>query len=128
MRELDRGSTLCKDASFDAVPLGHPIMDRHIQGNATNGAVIKFSEAAQKGVARVISTANPKVFHVAFNSKNEWMLTLHHATNATNPERDRQHFLMFVKAAPDVPLPHCTYYWSFESNSIKPLDNDAKSR
>lgn len=129
LRELHRGSILCNDASFDATSSGLPVMDRHIQGNATDGAVLKFAEAAQEGIANTTSTANPRVFHIPFNSKNKWMLTLHKSIDApTGLNIHTQQFLMFVKGAPDVLLPRCSSYWSCESNSIKPLDNDAKSR
>lgn len=129
LKELHRGSILCNDANFEATSSELPVMDRHIQGNATDGAVLKFAEAAQEGVAKTTSAANPRVFHVPFNSKNKWMLTLHKATDAPSTSNtDRQQFLMFVKGAPDVLLPRCTSYWSCESNSIKPLNDDAKSR
>jgi sodium/potassium-transporting ATPase subunit alpha len=129
LKELHRASILCNDASFDATSMELPVMDRQIQGNATDGAVLKFAEAAQEGIVKEISNLNPRVFHIPFNSKNKWMLTLHKTTEpSTNLDAAKQRFMMFVKGAPDVLLPSCTSYWSYESNCIKPLDNDGKNR
>jgi sodium/potassium-transporting ATPase subunit alpha len=109
--ELHRASILCNDASFDALSKERPVMDREIQGNATDGAVLKFAKAAQTGIASTISNANPRVFHIPFNSKNKWMLSLHkNADGFTSSNAAKQQYLMFVKGAPDVLLPRCTVH------------------
>lgn len=127
LKELHRASILCNDASFDALSMERPVMDREIQGNATDGAVLKFAEAAQEGISNKISHANPRAFHIPFNSKNKWMLTLHKALDESTSS-DKQRFLMFVKGAPDVLFPRCTSYWSCESNGIMPLESAARAR
>ncbi len=129
LKNLQSASVLCNDATFDVATLDLPVMDRQIQGNATDGAVLKFAEKSQEEIGKVAAELHPRVFHIPFNSKNKWMLTLHKNSHpSTQPEPSQQEFLMFVKGAPDVLLSRCTSYWSYENNSIMPLDNDAKDR
>ncbi|KFY88371.1 hypothetical protein V500_06370 [Pseudogymnoascus sp. VKM F-4518 (FW-2643)] len=118
LKELHRASVLCNDATFDPLTKNQPVMDRAIQGNATDGAVLKFAEAARTGCSESINDENPRVFQIPFNSKSKWMLTLH----KTEPKGAESQFLMLIKGAPDVLRPHCTSYWSYESKSIKPFD------
>ncbi|EON67490.1 Na+/K+-exchanging ATPase alpha subunit [Coniosporium apollinis CBS 100218] len=126
---LHRASVLCNDASFDVLSMDRPIMNREIQGNATDGAVLKFAEATQEGIGRKIRDAHPRVFQIPFNSKNKWMLTLHKATEDTSRSAaDKPRFLMLIKGAPDVLLPHCNTYWSCQTNTIEPLVFAAKAQ
>ncbi|KAH8819371.1 putative Na/K ATPase alpha 1 subunit [Xylogone sp. PMI_703] len=127
--ELHQASILCNDANFDALSIGCAVMDRDIQGNATDGAILKFAAAAQDGVDVLIKDQHPTVFQIPFNSKNKWMLTLHkHNDMSTGHLSEKMQFLMLVKGAPDVLLPSCTTYWSFEHNTVMDLNHEAKAR
>ncbi|KAJ9647723.1 hypothetical protein H2199_001497 [Coniosporium tulheliwenetii] len=129
LNELHRASVLCNDASFDVLSMDRPVMDREAQGNATDGAVLKFAEGVRKGLRQKINDAHPRAFQIPFNSKNKWMLTLHKATEETTElAAEKSRFLMLVKGAPDVLLPRCTSYWSYESDSIVPLVFAAKAQ
>lgn len=129
LNELHQASILCSDASFDVLSMDRPVMSRDIQGNATDGTVLKYAVAAQEGSSRTINDAHPKVFHIPFNFKNKWMLTLHKTTNdSTRSSPCKPCFLMLVKGAPDVLEPRCANYWSYESNSIKTLNFTAKAQ
>ncbi|KAF8860209.1 putative Na/K ATPase alpha 1 subunit [Acephala macrosclerotiorum] len=129
LKELLHASTLCNDASFDALSLDRPVMDRESQGNATDGAVLKFVESAHGRNSDAIHTASPRAFHIPFNSKNKWMLTLHRTSvGAANSGSDKPQLLMLVKGAPDVLLPRCQSYWSWESNTVLPLDSAARAK
>jgi sodium/potassium-transporting ATPase subunit alpha len=75
--DLHRAAVLCNDASFDVLSMELPVLDREIQGNATDGATLKFAEAAREGLGIAIRDAHPRLFQIPFNSKNKWMLTLH---------------------------------------------------
>lgn len=119
LEEIHRASILCNDASFDPLTLDRPVMDRDTQGNATDGAALKFAESAREGFARTTNDAHPRAFQIPFNSKSKWMLTLHGSD---------KNFLMLVKGAPDVLQPRCTSYWSYESNSVKPFDLAARAQ
>jgi sodium/potassium-transporting ATPase subunit alpha len=106
-------------------------MERDIQGNATDGATLKFAELAKKGMGSSITDANPRVFQIPFNSKNKWMLTLHktNSDNATGESAgETSRFLILVKGAPDVLRPYCKSFWSYTSNTIQPFDDDAQAR
>ncbi|KAJ9663799.1 hypothetical protein H2201_005520 [Coniosporium apollinis] len=129
LNELHRASVLCNDASFDVLSMDRPVMDREVKGNATDGAVLKFAEGVRKGLRQKINDAHPRAFQIPFNSKNKWMLTLHKATEETTElAAEKSRFLMLVKGAPDVLLPRCTSYWSYESDSIVPLVFAAKAQ
>ncbi|RDL39931.1 Uncharacterized protein BP5553_04271 [Venustampulla echinocandica] len=123
LEELFRASILCNDAAFDPLTIGLPVMARDTQGNATDGATLKFGTAALEGLDRKGANGDtlPRAFQIPFNSKSKWMLTLHKIGSNTS----KPHFLMLVKGAPDVLLPNCTTYWSYSSNSIKALDHPA---
>lgn len=71
LNELHRASVLCNDASFDVLSMDRPVMDREVQGNAADDAVLKFAEASQEGLARKIYDAHPRTFQIPFNSKNK---------------------------------------------------------
>lgn len=45
--ELHHTSALCNNAKFDVLSIDRPVMDRDVQDNASNGALLKFAEAAQ---------------------------------------------------------------------------------
>jgi magnesium-transporting ATPase (P-type) len=77
-------------------------MDRDIQGNATDGATLKFVELAREGLGSTINDVYPRVFQITFNSKNKWMLTLHKsggsaAAPAVESAGDSLEFLMLVR-------------------------------
>lgn len=123
LEKLHRAAALCNDAMFDPLTLDAPVMQREVQGNATDGAVLKFAEAAKPNSIAQLTDNHPRDFQVAFNSKNKWMLTMHEDKNALNevPTYD-----MLVKGAPDILIQKCTSYWSAKSGEIKPLDVAAK--
>ncbi|KAK6529144.1 hypothetical protein TWF694_004356 [Orbilia ellipsospora] len=121
--KLNLAAHLCNDATFDPVTKDLPIEDRKIQGNATDGAVLRYAESMQPG--QPLEDIYSKVFQIPFNSKNKWMLTLHNSPELTSSEKPT--YLALVKGAPDVLLPKCTGYWSYESDAPKPLDDEAKA-
>lgn len=133
IRELLKAAAICNDGIFEASTLNMPAMDRLVQGNATDGASLKFVESVEDGSCQKLRDANPRVFAVPFNSSNKWMLTLHKSESTKEKDHenqieqiDRPNFLLIVKGASDILLPHCTHYWSYKQNSIQALDDDAK--
>jgi sodium/potassium-transporting ATPase subunit alpha len=125
VEELHRASIICNDATFEAADSMAPISKRKINGNATDGAILRFAEDAKSGTE--IRDALPRLFQIAFNSKNKWMLSLH--SNPDHPEGNssgERNFLVYVKGAPDVLLPHCSSYRSGKTGKICPLDSVGK--
>lgn len=121
LKQLHKAAVLCNDAMFDPTTLQQPINERVIQGNATDGAVLRFAEAASIG--RPIQEQFPRVFAIPFNSKNKWMLTLH---NESSGNASQDEYLVLVKGAPDVLLRRCTSWLSFYSGKTEPLDDNAR--
>ncbi|KAH7123185.1 hypothetical protein EDB81DRAFT_913393 [Dactylonectria macrodidyma] len=117
---MQRASILCNDASFDPTTIHLPIHERAIQGNATDSAVFRFAASGTSGDS--LKKATPRVFEVPFNSKNKWMLALFQSDDESGRYR------AIIKGAPDILLPGCTRYWSYESNSAQPLDDEARRK
>jgi sodium/potassium-transporting ATPase subunit alpha len=129
LTELHRAAALCNDAIFDPLSMDLPVLDREVQGNATDGAVLKFAEVAHSNSTKNLPEAHPRKYQIPFNSKNKWMLTLHDEVGANyevTPEATK--YLVYVKGAPDKLLPFATSYWSAKSSSVLPLDAAAKSQ
>ncbi|THY98894.1 putative Na/K ATPase alpha 1 subunit [Aureobasidium pullulans] len=129
LTELHRAAALCNDATFDPLTMDKPILEREVQGNATDGAVLKFAEVAHADSTRSLPDAHPRKYQIPFNSKNKWMLTLHDEVDSnyeSAPEKTK--YLVYVKGAPDKLLPFATSYWSAKSNSVLPLDAEAKAQ
>lgn len=122
LQELHKAAILCNDAMFDPTTIQLPVNERAIQGNATDGAVLRFAEGAKPG--RSVHDAFPRVFAIPFNSKNKWMLSLHE--EGPKSESEKLEFLVLVKGAPDVLLPKCSSWLSFHTNTVQPLDAEAR--
>jgi sodium/potassium-transporting ATPase subunit alpha len=124
LQELHRAAILCNDATFDPTTLHLPMKERAIQGNATDGAVLRFAEESKEG--RALQDSFPRAFAIPFNSKNKWMLSMHGESGKAE-EVDKHESLVLVKGAPDVLLPKCSSWLSFHSNEVKPLDDEART-
>ncbi|KAH6606113.1 cation-transporting atpase pma1 [Trichoderma cornu-damae] len=121
VERLHLAASLCNDATFDPSTLHLPVASRAIQGNATDGAVLRFSAGASTNDEKAEKPT--KVFQIPFNSKNKWMLSMY---KIPSESRAADEYQVFVKGAPDVLLPTCTAYWSRKSNRVMPLDGAAK--
>lgn len=121
--KLLAAASYCNDATFDPTTMSLPVASRAVQGNATDAAVLRF---AASGNGNDFGTAiAPRLFQIAFNSKNKWMLTLHRKEQDTDSSLNE--YQVFVKGAPDVLLPSCTKYWSKKSNSVQQMDASARA-
>lgn len=65
---------LCNSGEFDAATMHLPISERKIQGDATDRAVLRLSESL--GSVAELRRDFKKVFEIAFNSKNKFMVRL----------------------------------------------------
>ena len=107
--QLETAMAVCNDATFEDVSV--PLEERKIQGNATDGACLRFAHSVDRN-------AVPKTFNLPFNSRNKYMLTI------ARPEKED---VMMVKGAPDVLMPMCTKYLS-PDGTIAPLDRIAREK
>jgi sodium/potassium-transporting ATPase subunit alpha len=124
--ELVRASHLCNDSTFDPHTVHLPALERQVQGNPTDAAVLRFAEAAKPGLE--IRQTHSKAFQIPFNSSNKWMLAMHIAPEIEVSEStEKQSYLVTIKGAPDILLPKCSAYWSYQSGDTQPLDAKAKA-
>ncbi|KAG6815866.1 hypothetical protein H0H87_010656 [Tephrocybe sp. NHM501043] len=124
IRQLHEAAVLCNGATFDSATADLPLAEREINGDATDGAILRFTEPF--GDAAAIRSSNVQAFQIPFNSRNKWMLTMYPAS--TNTSEKRPESLLFVKGAPDVLIPRCSSYWSAQTNDVQSFDAQAKSK
>jgi sodium/potassium-transporting ATPase subunit alpha len=65
---------LCNSGEFDAATMHLPVSERRINGDATDQAVLRLSESL--GSVAELRRDYKKVFEIAFNSKNKFMIRL----------------------------------------------------
>jgi sodium/potassium-transporting ATPase subunit alpha len=63
---------LCNSGEFDAATNKLPLHERKINGDATDQAILRFSESL--GPVSELRQAWKKTFELAFNSKNKYMI------------------------------------------------------
>ncbi|CAO2657571.1 Nn.00g036970.m01.CDS01 [Neocucurbitaria sp. VM-36] len=93
---------LCNSGEFDAATMHLPISDRRINGDATDQAVLRLSESL--GSVAELRRDWKKVFEIAFNSKNKFMIRL---MTPSNQSPTSNNTTLMIKGAPDILLPRC---------------------
>jgi sodium/potassium-transporting ATPase subunit alpha len=63
---------LCNSGEFDAATSNLPLHERKINGDATDQAILRFSESL--GPVTELRQMWKKTFELAFNSKNKYMI------------------------------------------------------
>jgi len=122
--QLYNALVLCNGATFDSATAHLPVAEREINGDATDGAVLRFVELV--GPAPEIRNANEQIFQIPFNSKNKWMLTMYKEDSMANGKLPEN--VVFVKGAPDILMPKCSTYWSTRDREVKSFDATARSK
>ncbi|KPI36825.1 Sodium/potassium-transporting ATPase subunit alpha [Cyphellophora attinorum] len=97
---LVEAGQLCNEAAFDPVTLHLPVAERHVQGNATDGAILRFVSSHSASAV----TQRKVLFQIPFNSTNKWMMTMSAAKPGENGN------LVIVKGAPDILLHKCSSF------------------
>ncbi|XP_078282945.1 potassium-transporting ATPase alpha chain 2-like [Rhinoraja longicauda] len=93
---------LCNRAEFSAAQDDVPIMKRQVVGDASESALLKFSETVFGNVMEFRSE-NVKIFEIPFNSTNKFQLSIH----KTNNPYDKR-LLLVMKGAPERILESCS--------------------
>ncbi|KAK9720816.1 hypothetical protein K7432_003880 [Basidiobolus ranarum] len=122
--ELLAVSGLCNSASFDVDTLDYPVSERKTIGDATDSALLRFSEEF-----RMVSEHNKgfsKLHEIPFNSKNKWMLTIAQGQDEDNCFKSIKPILM-LKGAPDFILDRCTHIMNMDGTESE-FDQAAKDR
>ncbi|XP_048418220.2 potassium-transporting ATPase alpha chain 2-like isoform X2 [Stegostoma tigrinum] len=93
---------LCNRAEFKPGQEDVPIMKREIVGDASESALLKFSETVFGNVME-FREENTKIFEIPFNSTNKFQLSIHR----TNNPYDKR-LLLVMKGAPERILESCS--------------------
>ncbi|XP_008590050.1 PREDICTED: potassium-transporting ATPase alpha chain 2 [Galeopterus variegatus] len=93
---------LCNRAEFKPGQESVPIMKKVVVGDASESALLKFSEVVLGDVME-IRKRNRKVAEIPFNSTNKFQLSIHETGNP-----DDKHFLVVMKGAPEKILERCS--------------------
>ncbi|KAI1389342.1 calcium ATPase [Hypoxylon trugodes] len=124
---------LCNAAEFDAATMDLPIEQRRVFGDATDQAVLRFSE--RFGSVHHMRQCWQKTYELAFNSKNKFMIRTFSlfrkdCLKATLSESEADNFnkgdtLLTIKGAPDVLIGRCS---SFVNNAgdVHPFDEEMR--
>lgn len=138
---------LCNAAEFDAATMELPIYERTVYGDATDQAILKFSE--HLGPVSELRQLWKKTYELAFNSKNKFMIrTFSLATTkgvgleVSRPRRSTSnsmtrkfelssltvvstnrwpHRLLTIKGAPEILIERCSHFIDPEGN-VQTLD------
>jgi sodium/potassium-transporting ATPase subunit alpha len=122
---------LCNGASFIGTDDSTPIDQRTIKGDATDTAILRFSESFSNGPNRIdvakMVASHEKIFEIPFNSKNKWMLTIIRERRGGGDKMEFGEPFMLVKGAPDVLFPACSTALNVDG-SVVPFDGAAYQR
>ncbi|PHH90903.1 hypothetical protein CDD83_2322 [Cordyceps sp. RAO-2017] len=131
--QLGAIAALCNAAEVDAAEADVPIERRHIFGDATDTAVLRFSESLADGNVSYLRACWTRVFELAFNSKNKFMIrcfniarreALKSTLDGEAAESfDGDNLLLTIKGAPDILIGRCSHYLA-PSGDIVPIDQD----
>ncbi|XP_013925658.1 PREDICTED: potassium-transporting ATPase alpha chain 2-like [Thamnophis sirtalis] len=113
---LSKIVSLCNRAEFRPGQENVPIMKRIVVGDASETALLKFSEVVL-GDVMDIRKKNRKVAEIPFNSTNKFQLSIHE-TEDPNDKR----FLLVMKGAPERILERCTTM--LVNGKEEPLDEE----
>lgn len=82
IQQLRAISGLCNAAEFDAASSHQPLAERRIFGDATDQAILRFSE--RFGSVTAIRQEWKSVFELGFDSKRKFMIKAATSANASN--------------------------------------------
>ncbi|OAR00160.1 hypothetical protein LLEC1_01994 [Akanthomyces lecanii] len=132
--QLGALAALCNAAELDASQTDLPLAQRNVFGDATDTAILRFSESISDGNVGYFRACWQKVFELAFNSKNKFMIrtftcsrkevlahTMHPSSISQFGNSD---ILLTIKGAPDVLIGRCSEYLTPDGN-VASLDQNA---
>ncbi|XP_072467750.1 potassium-transporting ATPase alpha chain 2 [Notamacropus eugenii] len=99
---LSKIVTLCNRAEFRPGQESVPIMKKIVMGDASETALLKFSEVTMGDVMER-RKRNRKVAEIPFNSTNKFQLSIHETDDPNN-----KRFLLVMKGAPERILEKCS--------------------
>lgn len=128
LKALHMVARLCNGAKFDSATEHLPLEERTIKGDATDSAVLSFSEALRIPSLDLdtpsLLSSHEKLFEIPFNSRNKWMLSVWRTLPNASAQAAASTW-MLVKGAPDVLFPTCTSALRADG-TVQPLDGPAR--
>ncbi|KAJ5645795.1 hypothetical protein N7490_002167 [Penicillium lividum] len=128
LQQLHAVAGLCNAAEFDSESTNIPLSERRIFGDATDQAILRFSESL--GSVSALRKSWHTIFNLAFDSKNKFMIKAMKAVDiqaakscvppADSSKFDSGNILFTIKGAPDILIERCSQILCPDS-SIKPL-------
>jgi sodium/potassium-transporting ATPase subunit alpha len=115
---------LCNAGDFDASESHLPPELRKVHGDATDQAILRFSEA----LCSVTTMRDNwrRIFRVAFNSRNKFMVQLIQPAEERGGDSKSPESLLTIKGAPDILLPRCSGFLDENGNTM-PLTFEHRS-
>lgn len=104
---------LCNSGEFDAATMHLPVAQRKINGDATDQALLRLSESL--GSVAELRRDYKKVFEIAFNSKNKFMVRL---MSPANQNATGNNTTLMIKGAPDILLDRCDTLLNDKGESV----------
>lgn len=126
LKSLVEVARLCNGASFVDAGDSAPLDERTIKGDATDTAILRFTESFTKGNSGIdidsMVASHDKLFEIPFNSRNKWMLTVMRENKGLADEKQAGEPFMLIKGAPDVLFPACSSTLNADGSPV-PFDN-----
>ncbi|KAJ6027206.1 uncharacterized protein N7446_004194 [Penicillium canescens] len=128
LQQLQAVAGLCNAAEFDCESTEVPLSERRIFGDATDQAILRFSESL--GSVTELRKSWHTIFNLAFDSKNKFMIkamkpvNLQATASCLSPVEsskfDSSDILFTIKGAPDILIERCSQVLC-PDGEIKPL-------
>jgi sodium/potassium-transporting ATPase subunit alpha len=99
---LERVACLCNRAEFIGAHNSVPVMKRDVNGDASDGALLKFTEL-NRGDIMSYRRNNKKVCDIPFNSVNKFQVSIHEIESIQQNQN-----LLVMKGAPERILERCS--------------------
>ena len=115
-KELERVAILCSRAEFKEYRDDIGILEREVNGDASEAAILKCTEQIN-GDVLTYRTKNRKVAEIPFNSTNKYQVSVHETM-------DNDEYILVMKGAPEQILQRCS---TIVVNGVEePLTDDWK--
>ncbi|GIK00959.1 hypothetical protein Aspvir_004989 [Aspergillus viridinutans] len=135
IHQLRAVAGLCNAAEFDAATMNLPVHERKVIGDATDQAILRFSEGL--GPVSELRSMWKKTYDLAFNSKNKFMVRTFSQVDSAglgdvmSPAESTQFghddTLLTIKGAPDILIDRCTHVVSVDG-SVQALNASTLNR
>ena len=135
VHQLRAVAALCNAAEFDASSLTLPLAERRIYGDATDQAVLRFSESL--GPVSELRQMWKMTYELPFNSKNKFMIRTFNVAQANGygvafsageaVQFRQSDSLLTIKGAPDILIERCTQTIGLDGN-VQPLNEHVRRK